>query len=163
MKRTISRNYRQMNNGHLVTFGGHVSASLTGNANFPSPIPTLTVYDAVLLDYANACINFQKGNIETAAVRDEKRRILIENLDLLANYVELTAEFKETILVTSGFDLKKDRPTRRPIPSTPAISIAENARYGLADGSGQRNSIRFAFGESEYIGMRMQAERLRCE
>ena len=45
----------------------------------------------------------------------------------------------------------------------PAISIAENARYGFAAASGQRNSIRLAFGESEYIGMRMQAERLRCE
>ena len=45
----------------------------------------------------------------------------------------------------------------------PAINIAENARYGFAAASGQRNSIRFAFGESEYIGIRIQAERLRCE
>src|ERR671935_2290568 len=45
----------------------------------------------------------------------------------------------------------------------PAISIAANARYGLAAASGQRNSMRFAFGESEYIGMRMQALRFRCE
>ena len=28
--------------------------------------------------------------------------------------------------------------------------MAENARYGLADGSGQRNSTRFAFGLFEY-------------
>ena len=56
-------------------------------------------------------------------------------------------------------------PGSRPfsIPSRPAISIAENARYGFAVGSGQRNSIRFAFGDCEYIGIRMQAERLRCE
>ena len=32
------------------------------------------------------------------------------------------------------------------MPSRPAMSIAENARYGLHDGSGQRNSSRFAFG-----------------
>ena len=32
------------------------------------------------------------------------------------------------------------------MPSRPAISIAANARYGLHDGSGQRNSIRLAFG-----------------
>ena len=29
--------------------------------------------------------------------------------------------------------------------------------------SGVRNSTRFAFGSGEYIGMRQQAERLRCE
>ena len=39
------------------------------------------------------------------------------------------------------------------------MSIAENARYGLADGSGTRNSIRLALGESPVIGMRTQAER----
>ena len=43
------------------------------------------------------------------------------------------------------------------------MSIAENARYGFAAESGGRNSIRFAFAESEYIGIRIQAERLRCE
>src|SRR5215467_4176548 len=48
-------------------------------------------------------------------------------------------------------------------PSRPAINIAGNARYGLHDGSGQRNSSRFAFGDFEYSGMRTEAERLRCE
>src|SRR6185369_602861 len=47
------------------------------------------------------------------------------------------------------------------MPSSPANIIAENARYGLQDGSGVRNSIRLAFGEVENIGMRIAAERLR--
>ena len=41
--------------------------------------------------------------------------------------------------------------------------MAENARYGLQDGSGTRNSSRFAFGLGPVIGIRTQAERLRCE
>src|SRR5437588_13078255 len=49
------------------------------------------------------------------------------------------------------------------IPSMPAISMALKARYGLADGSGQRNSRRLAFSDREYSGMRTHAERLRCE
>src|SRR5207248_8147869 len=47
------------------------------------------------------------------------------------------------------------------MPSSPAMSMAANARYGLQLGSGERNSMRFAFGEGEYIGMRMAADRLR--
>ena len=47
------------------------------------------------------------------------------------------------------------------MPSRPASSSAENARYGLADGSGQRNSIRLALGLEPVIGIRTQAERLR--
>src|ERR1700687_2849847 len=49
------------------------------------------------------------------------------------------------------------------IPSSPAMRQAENARYGLAAGSGERNSMRFVFGLVEYIGMRTHAERLRLE
>ena len=37
----------------------------------------------------------------------------------------------------------------------------EKARYGLDDGSGQRNSTRFALGFDPVIGIRMHAERLR--
>src|SRR5258706_824333 len=47
--------------------------------------------------------------------------------------------------------------------SRPAMSIAANAMYGLQLGSGGRNSMRLAFGEAEYIGMRHAAERLRRE
>src|SRR5581483_10938140 len=49
------------------------------------------------------------------------------------------------------------------IPSSPAISIAANAIYGLQLGSGGRNSTRFDLRECEYIGTRQAAERLRRE
>src|SRR5580658_5302653 len=48
------------------------------------------------------------------------------------------------------------------MPSRPAISIAEKARYGLAHGSGKRTSTRLAFGLDVH-GMRHEAERLRTE
>src|SRR5579864_4140392 len=53
--------------------------------------------------------------------------------------------------------------SRRWMPSSPAIIIAEKARYGLQVGSGKRTSIRFALGDGEYIGIRTAAERLRLE
>src|SRR5690349_23016507 len=46
--------------------------------------------------------------------------------------------------------------------SNPAISIAANARYGLAVGSGKRTSTRRAFG-LDTSGMRHAADRLRAE
>jgi hypothetical protein len=47
------------------------------------------------------------------------------------------------------------------MPSIAAIVIALNARYGLQLQSGERNSSRFVLVRSEYIGMRIAAERLR--
>src|SRR6516162_8609142 len=49
------------------------------------------------------------------------------------------------------------------MPSSPASSIALNARYGLQLGSGKRTSIRRVFGDGPVIGMRTLAERLRDE
>src|SRR6202022_2221376 len=48
-------------------------------------------------------------------------------------------------------------------PSRPAMRQAAKERYGLQDGSGVRNSRRFALGSSKYIGMRTQALRLGFE
>ena len=44
------------------------------------------------------------------------------------------------------------------MPSRPAIIIAENARYGLPDESGQRNSRRLAFALSPVSGIRNKIE-----
>src|ERR1700722_2943592 len=49
------------------------------------------------------------------------------------------------------------------MPSSPAISMAANAIYGLQLGSGGRNSTRLALGDAEYMGIRQAAERLRRE
>ncbi|CAB4546051.1 unannotated protein [freshwater metagenome] len=43
------------------------------------------------------------------------------------------------------------------------MSMAEKARYGLAEGSGTRNSMRLALGLLPVTGIRTEAERLRCE
>src|SRR6516164_6878351 len=48
-------------------------------------------------------------------------------------------------------------------PSSPAISIAVNARYGLQLGSGKRTSMRRVFGFGPVMGMRTLADRLRLE
>jgi hypothetical protein len=43
------------------------------------------------------------------------------------------------------------------------MSMAANARYGLQEGSGVRNSRRLAPGFLKYCGMRTHAERFRWE
>jgi len=47
------------------------------------------------------------------------------------------------------------------MPSIMPSSVELKARYGLHDESGQRYSIRLVSGRSLYIGMRIDADRLR--
>src|SRR5512142_1135811 len=55
------------------------------------------------------------------------------------------------------------RPIFFSMPSSSAIIIAAQGKYGLQLGSGGRNSTRLALGDAEYIGIRHAAERLRRE
>ena len=45
----------------------------------------------------------------------------------------------------------------------PASRMAASDRYGLHDGSGDRNSMRFALALAPVTGTRMHALRFRCE
>ena len=73
--------------------------------------------------------------------------------------------FVNDVQIHESFPLASDDVIRLFVPTLffSAIISAENARYGLLLGSGQRNSIRFAFGLGLYMGIRHAAERFRCE
>ena len=65
--------------------------------------------------------------LPASAGRDFIPNLLLSKSDIL--YTFLSIGFPGSILFL--------------IPSSPAATIAENARYGFADGSGALNSIRF--------------------
>ena len=67
----------------------------------------------------------------------------------------------KTYLSGTGFSGGRCQPPGGKPPG--ASRHAANARYGFELGSGQRNSMRLAFGFEPVIGIRIQAERLRAE
>jgi hypothetical protein len=130
MKTKLNRKYRRLTNGDLATFASRVHMMLTGNTNFPAPVPPLPDLNTAIDVYEATCAAYQRGNKMTALARDQQREIVFEILDQLAQYCELAANFEDNLLIGSGFDLVK-QPANQPIPSIPVIlGIEDGVRSG---------------------------------
>jgi hypothetical protein len=106
-----------------------ILSSMTGNANFPTPTPTLA-------DVSNSITNFQTALI-AAATRDRtqvvlKNRARVELVALmkaLGNYVTFTADGNSAMIVSTAFDTRK-------IPQ-PVIVTKPTAVVDLGTNSGE--------------------------
>jgi hypothetical protein len=82
-----------------------IIAALTGNANFPTPNPTLASITTELTAYQTA-LAVQPGQARDAQVA-ATRGALATSLERLARNLESTANVTDPMLATSGFDLRK--------------------------------------------------------
>jgi hypothetical protein len=103
--------------------------ALTGNSNFPSPVPTLADLKTSLGDYQKA-LAMPPGAPRDVAVK-EKRAPLATLLDKLARNLELTPDVKDSMLATSGFELRKV-----PTPSGEVVAAPGNVRLKQTGVSG---------------------------
>src|SRR5258707_4387630 len=102
-----------------------IIASMTGNANFPTPSPTLTVITTALSAFTIALADAADGGVEKTAIKNAKRAELVSLLRQLSSYVFATSNEDMTKLLSSGFPAQKTaRPPIGPLPTpaTPFLS-----------------------------------------
>jgi len=83
--------------------------SLTGNANFPTPQPSLADRAASRNAYINALSANETGGKQQTLVKNEARKDLEAKLRLLGLYVQANCSNNEVIAQGSGFDIQKSR------------------------------------------------------
>ncbi len=129
MKRTIN-SFITLSDGNLESKTHSIISNMTGNANFPTPTPTLAVVEAAADNYSSALVKALTGNRADVADKNAKRAELENVLRSLCTYVNLTANGDVTKLLTSGFDVSKD-------PQPVVLTRPENLRVenGAASGT----------------------------
>lgn len=95
-----------------------IIASMTGNANFPTPSPTLAVITTALSAFTVALADAANGGVEKTAIKNARRAELVSLLRQLSSYVFATADGDMTKLLSSGFPAQKTN--RSPIGPLPA-------------------------------------------
>ena len=108
-----------------------VSASLYGNAAFPSPPVTKAALDAANAALASALAAAQQGGPADTAAKNGKRDILIALLRQLAGYVQANHHDDLATLLASGFDAVSSN------HATPAAIPAPNIRDIVNGNSGE--------------------------
>lgn len=104
---------------------------MTGNAAFPTPTPTPDTLNGAFDEYG-ALLNKGRGctPVETAT-KQQLRAYITTALQGWGAYVQENGNNNRTILLTSGFDLSKDRTPVGPLPAPAELTVVK----GLVSGS----------------------------
>jgi hypothetical protein len=100
----------------FITYVRSVVQKMTGNANFPSPNPTLAAVTTAV-DALDAAQVKARGRIPgAAAARDAQFQVVRTLLEYLKRYVQQVADanpaLARNIILGAGFGVKKDPPPR---------------------------------------------------
>jgi hypothetical protein len=117
----ISLAFIQSSDSSLDATVENVITKMTGNANFPTPDPALTVITPALEAFKTAMTAMNQGGTAATLARDNARAALTALLRQLVLYIEKTAMGDPVKLLSSGFDITSS--DRVPVVLTkPAIS-----------------------------------------
>ena len=110
MTKTIST-FSKYTDGGFESKTHTIISSMTGNAFFTTPVPALATVQTAADAYSAALIKASTGNRTDIATKNEKREELTGLLRSLSTYVNLTANGDRPMLLSSGFDVTKERET----------------------------------------------------
>jgi hypothetical protein len=86
-----------------------IISSLTGNADYPAPSPSLPVMQAAADDFQSAIAAAADGGKALTSQKNQKRKALVVLVRALACYVQATCNGDYTVLLRSGFPAHKSR------------------------------------------------------
>lgn len=104
MKARTSLKLGRRSPSNVVEFAHTVVQAMTGNANFLTPVPALSVVAQAASDLDNAISNTQMNTKMHTALVKTSRQVLHSVLSLLALYVDLIAQGDESVILSAGMD-----------------------------------------------------------
>ena len=122
--------FTSLSDGNLESKTHEIITSMTGNPNFPNPIPALADITAAATAYTTALSKAGTGNRIDVADKNAKRDTLISQLRILCYSVNTIANGDAAMILSSGFDLSRD-------PQPVVLTRPENIKVenGVASGS----------------------------
>jgi hypothetical protein len=123
----------------IIRVHGIIQA-LTGNADYPNPVPPLSLVSDAQHAFEAACANAALGGMLLTAIKNAKRGELVSLIRQLASYVTVACHGDLPTLLGSGFSIHKptrDKIVRLPTPQTPVL------RHGAQTGQIKAGTNRF--------------------
>lgn len=104
--------------------GTHVITGLTGNAAFPTLPVTLTALQALLTAFITAMGAQQQGGPAATAAKNNARTALVDQLRILAAYVQTNCNNDLATLLSSGFEAVSSNHAQYPLTQVVIAQIA---------------------------------------
>jgi hypothetical protein len=108
-KANLSLSFSKFSDDRLETKAESILQMLTGNPFFPSPVPSLAELATALDAYKLALVEAQTKDKSKIATKRACRTALVTVLQELGRYITYVANGNEEKLVSSGFDVSRQR------------------------------------------------------
>lgn len=102
---TLIKDYSKLSESNLDLKGGKIIAALTGNADFPTTMPSLADFTAVKNTYSTNLVAASNGDRAAIARKNQDKDSLLGAMRLLAINIEGLAQGNQAKMVSSGFDV----------------------------------------------------------
>jgi hypothetical protein len=127
----LLRSYSKLPDGRLGEFGLSIAGAMDGNANFTTPSTSPAALTTQSNTFIASAATALDGTTEDTAAKKALRAALINTLDQLADYVELTAQNDPVKLASSGFRLASTNTSTAIIGTTAIIAVTNVASTKL--------------------------------
>ena len=125
--------FKAFKDAELLQKTEHILQSMTGNANFATPSPTLIIVKAAYDKYSLALGKVVDGTKQDTILKNQARADLEDLLQSLGLYVQVTSNGDEAIMSSSGFDLGKIPAPVGILPKPDAFTVETNVSKGCID------------------------------
>lgn len=119
---TITNGFTKMRDAVLELRANEIHTAMSGNPNFPTPVPALTVLSDAITAFSTALYECRDGDRLKVAIKNQKREELIAVLHLLADFVLFKSAGNSVVALSSGYSIGK-----QPAPAPP-ITTPQNYR-----------------------------------
>jgi hypothetical protein len=104
----IVNNRRKIRQNELAVLSRCVVNKMEDNPVFPDPPAALAELKKITPEYQSALAHALGRDIEIVALKDKKKKIVLNLLDELATYATIICKGDRTLLLSSGFDITKE-------------------------------------------------------
>ena len=129
--RMINLGFGRYTEANLLIVAQAILAAITAHSDFfPTPIPTLAVFQTGINNYSDALTAAKDGGKTAIAIKNARKAELIALLVQLGNYVTLTANGDEEQLSSSAFPLRKSNEPMPPLVKPEIGRIEDGVNSG---------------------------------
>jgi hypothetical protein len=123
MEIRISTKYKHSSDYTLLGLTGRISDSMKDNPKLPDPTPTQAAFEAARQAFETALNKAGRKDRTLLAIKNEKKAVLIELMDQLAEYVTIKSNGDKIILLSSGFDIAGIKNDSQNLPPIAALIV----------------------------------------
>ncbi len=105
-----------------------IVVAMTGNANFTTPVPALTVVSDAISSYQEALTQAATGDHTAVEIKDQQRQNLEEVLAELGLYVEMQSGGDAAVMMSSGFGISKTPSPVGPLPKPEGFKVTPKGK-----------------------------------